>query len=70
MDRRWTFRIEHRQTVSVDRLVALRVVLRTTRRERVNLPLMRLLDEQYTRTPSFGVLKMTDVLIMQGTPSI
>jgi len=28
----------------------------------LNLELMRLLDEQYTRTPFFGVIKMTDAL--------
>jgi len=32
----------------------------------LNLKLMRLLDEQYTRTPFFGVLKMTDALSKQG----
>jgi putative transposase len=32
----------------------------------LNLTLMRLLDEQYTRTPFFGVLKMTDALTKQG----
>ena len=32
----------------------------------LNLKLMRLLDEQYTRTPFYGVLKMTDVLNKQG----
>ena len=34
----------------------------------LNLMLMRLLDEQYTRTPFFGVLKMTDALTKQGYP--
>ena len=34
----------------------------------LNLTLMRLLDEQYTRTPFFGVLKMTDALMKQGYP--
>jgi transposase InsO family protein len=29
---------------------------------------MRLLDEQYTRTPFYGVLKMTDWLDKQGHP--
>lgn len=32
----------------------------------LNLQLMRLLDEQYTRTPFFGVLKMTDALKKEG----
>jgi len=32
----------------------------------LNLELMRLLDEQYTRTPFFGVPKMTDALRKQG----
>jgi putative transposase len=32
----------------------------------LNLKLMRLLDEQYTRTPFYGVLKMTDALTKQG----
>jgi putative transposase len=32
----------------------------------LNLKLMRLLDEQYTRTPFYGVLKMTDALNKQG----
>lgn len=32
----------------------------------LNLHLMRLLDEQYTRTPFFGVIKMTDALRKQG----
>jgi putative transposase len=32
----------------------------------LNLTLMRLLDEQYTRTPFFGVPKMTDALRKQG----
>jgi putative transposase len=31
-----------------------------------NLHLMRLLDEQYTRTPFYGVLKMTEWLSTQG----
>ena len=31
-----------------------------------NLLLMRLLDEQYTRTPFYGVLKMTEWLRLQG----
>lgn len=31
-----------------------------------NLHLMRLLDEQYTRTPFYGVLKMTEWLATQG----
>ena len=31
-----------------------------------NLGLMRLLDEQYTRTPYYGVLRMTAVLRRQG----
>jgi putative transposase len=31
-----------------------------------NLLLMRLLDEQYMRTPFYGVLKMTDWLEKQG----
>ena len=31
-----------------------------------NLRLMRLLDEQYTQTPFYGVLKMTQVLKQQG----
>jgi len=31
-----------------------------------NLTLMRLLDEQYTRTPFYGVLRMTAWLIRQG----
>lgn len=32
----------------------------------LNLKLMRLLDEQYTRTPFYGVIKMTDALNTQG----
>jgi putative transposase len=32
----------------------------------LNLQLMRLLDEQYTRTPFYGVAKMTEVLRQQG----
>ena len=36
----------------------------------LNLTLMRLLDEQYTRTPFFGVLKMTDALTSKAIPSI
>ena len=32
----------------------------------LNLKLMRLLDEQYTRTPFYGVIKMTDALNKQG----
>ena len=32
----------------------------------LNLELMRLLDEQYTRTPFYGVPKMTDALRKQG----
>jgi putative transposase len=32
----------------------------------LNLELMRLLDQQYTRTPFFGVPKMTDALRKQG----
>jgi putative transposase len=32
----------------------------------LNLELMRILDEQYTRTPFFGVPKMTDALRKQG----
>jgi len=32
----------------------------------LNLELMRLLDEQYTRTPFFGVIKMTDALSKRG----
>jgi putative transposase len=32
----------------------------------LNLELMRLLDEQYTRTPFFGVIKMTDALLKRG----
>jgi putative transposase len=32
----------------------------------LNLELMRLLDEQYTRTPFFGVPKMTDALRKRG----
>jgi putative transposase len=32
----------------------------------LNLTLMRLLDEQYTRTPFFGVPKMTDALRKRG----
>ena len=32
----------------------------------LNLELMRHLDEQYTRTPFFGVPKMTDALRKQG----
>jgi putative transposase len=32
----------------------------------LNLKLMRLLDERYTRTPFFGVLKMTDALKKEG----
>ena len=32
----------------------------------LNLELMRLLDEQYTRTPFFGVIKMTDALWKRG----
>ncbi len=32
----------------------------------LNLKLMRLLDEQYTKTPFFGVVKMTDALHKQG----
>ena len=31
-----------------------------------NLDLMRLLDEQYTKTPFFGVIKMTEMLRQQG----
>lgn len=31
-----------------------------------NLQLMRLLDEQYTKTPFYGVLKMTEFLRQQG----
>ena len=31
-----------------------------------NLTLMRLLDEQYMRTPFYGVIKMTDWLDKQG----
>jgi putative transposase len=33
-----------------------------------NLQLMRLLDEQYTRTPFYGTRKMTAWLQMQGYP--
>jgi len=33
-----------------------------------NLMLMRLLDEQYMRTPFYGVIKMTDWLDKQGHP--
>jgi putative transposase len=33
-----------------------------------NLLLMRLLDEQYTRTPFYGVLKMTAWLRENGHP--
>jgi len=32
----------------------------------LNLELMRLLDEQYRRTPFFGVIKMTDALSKRG----
>jgi len=34
----------------------------------LNLELMRLLDEQYTRTPFFGEPRMTEWLIRQGYP--
>ena len=34
----------------------------------LNLALMRLMDEQYTRTPFYGIRRMTAVLQRQGYP--
>ena len=34
----------------------------------LNLELMRIIDEQYTRTPFYGVPRMTQVLLRMGYP--
>ena len=66
MDRKKIERDEHQASVRAGEDIARQCLNKPTGESEENLALMRLIDEQYLRTPFYGVPKMTHWLRKQG----
>src|SRR5215469_9897304 len=66
MDRSRQRRSQHRPTMRADGISRAGLYYTPVPESEENLKLMRLLDEQYTRTPFYGVRRMTYWLTEQG----